>query len=253
VTNGDGKILASRWGADFSYFLGDATPLYNSKDEGAEDILHASRSIVWLVPDRIVTYDRAASKTANRWKRFWMQLPAPGTVAGGLMTMKSAGGQNLFVRTLLPSPATVTVERAESLDDENGKQPAQLDPIRYRLRVEAPGNPKTVRFLHVIQGADGKDRADAATLIASTSGTPYQGAAFNDTVVMFPVDLGAFASVTFAAPASTKAQLVTGLSPNGGYRVTSQRSGEAIVTTITPGGEQRADSGGVLVIGKLPR
>ena len=43
-------------------FLGDATALYNSKDEGAEDIVYANRSIVWIVPDRIITYDRAASK-----------------------------------------------------------------------------------------------------------------------------------------------------------------------------------------------
>jgi len=252
VTNGDGKILASRWGADFTYFLGDATPLYNSKDEGSEDILHASRSIVWIVPDRIITYDRAASKTAGRFKRFWMQLPSPGTVANGLMTMKSAGGQNLFVRTLLPSPATVAVEKAESLDDDNGKQPAQLDPIKYRLRVEAPGSPKTVRWLHVIQGADGKDRADSASLVTSSAGTLYQGASFNDTAVLFPVDIGKFASVTYTAPGSTKAHLVTGLTPGAGYTSTLQKTGDVMVVTITTGGDQKADSGGVLVLGKLP-
>jgi hypothetical protein len=252
VTNGDGKILASRFGADFTYFLGDATPLYNSKDEGSQDILHASRSIVWIVPDRIVTYDRAASKTAGRFKRFWMQLPSNGSVAGGLMTMKSAGGQNLFVRTLLPNPATIAVERAESLDDENGKQPAVLDPIKFRLRVEAPGSPKTVRWLHVIQGADGKDRADNSTLVSSTSGTPYQGASFNDTVVMFPVDIGPFASVSYAVPASTKAQLVTGLTPGAGYKVTTQKTGDTLAMTVAKGGDQKADGGGVLLIGKLP-
>ncbi len=252
VTNGDGKILASRWGADFTYFLGDATALYNSKDESAEDILHASRSIVWIVPDRIVTYDRAASKTAGRFKRFWMQLPNSGSVVGGLMTMKTPGNQNLFVRTLLPNPATIAVEHAEALDDENGKQPALLDPIRFRLRVEAPGSPKSVRWLHVIQGADGKDRADTAALVSSTAGTPYQGASFNDTVVMFPVDIGTFASVTYSAPASTKAHLVTGLVPGAGYKVTTQKSGDAIVTTVSAGGDKKADRGGVLLLGTLP-
>jgi len=248
VTNGDGKILAQRFGADFTYFLGDSTLLYNSKDEGSQDILHASRSIVWIVPDRIITYDRATSKKEGRFKRFWMQLPNSGSVAAGLMTMKTAGGQNLFVRTLLPNPASVTVEKAEALDDENGKQPAVLDPIKYRLRVEAPGSPKNVRWLHVIQGADGKDRADSATLVSSTAGTPYQGAAFNDTVVMFPVDIGKLSSMTYSAPANTKAHLITGLTPNAGYKVT-QKTGE---TTIATGGDQKADSGGVLTIGKLP-
>ena len=88
--------------------------------------------------------------------------------------------------------------------------------------------------------------------MTSTAGTPYQGASFNDTVVMFPVDIGAFASVTYAAPGSTKAHLVTGLTPGAGYKATLQKTGDAVVATITTGGEQKADSGGVLVIGKLP-
>ena len=168
------------------------------------------------------------------------------------MTMKTDGGQNLFVRTLLPNPATIAVERAEALSDDNGTQPAMLDPIKFRLRVEAPGSPKTIRWLHVIQGADGGGRADDATLVSSTAGTPYQGASFNNTVVMFPVDIGTFASLTYSAPASTKAQLVTGLAPGAGYKVTTQKSGDGIVTTVTPGGDQKADRGGVLMIGKLP-
>ena len=252
VMNGDAKILASRWGQDFVYFLGDATPLYNSKDEGSEDILHASRSIVWIVPDRIVTYDRAASKKEKRFKRFWMQLPNQGSVAGNLMTMKSAGGQNLYVRTLLPSPAVIAVEPAEKLDDDRGKQPAVLDPIKFRLRVEAPGSPKTVRWLHLIQGADGSARADDASLINATGSTAYQGVTFNSTVVMFPVDIGTLKDMTFAAPGSTKAHLITGLKPNAGYSVTTKKSGADVTITVTSGGDQKADGGGVLTIGKLP-
>jgi hypothetical protein len=253
VMNGDGKILASRWGPDFTYFLGDATQLHNSKEEGSEDILHASRSIVWIVPDRIVTYDRAASKKEKRFKRFWMQLPSHGSVAGNLMTMRSAGGQNLYVRTLLPNPASISVEPAEKLDDDRGRQPAVLDPIKFRLRVEAPGSPKSIRWLHVIQGADGNVKADDATLVSSTAGTPYQGAAFRDTVVMFPVDLGAFKETTYTAPGSTKAHLVTGLTPNAGYRVTTKKSGADVTVTVASGGDQKADRGGVLLIGKLPQ
>jgi hypothetical protein len=199
VASGDPKILAHRSGPDFTYFLGDATALYNSKEEKSEDILHASRSIVWLVPDRIVTYDRAASKKEKRFKRFWLQLPNNGSVANGLMTMKTDGGQHLYVRTLLPTPATIAVEHAEKLDDDEGKQPAQLDPIKFRLKVEAPGGPKTTRFLHVIQGADAKDKADDATLVRSSAGTAFEGAAFHDTVVMFPVDIGNVTSVASSA------------------------------------------------------
>ncbi|MBX3231193.1 MAG: hypothetical protein KIT84_09650 [Labilithrix sp.] len=252
VNNGDPKILAARAGQDFTYFLGDMTQQYNSKDENAEDVAHASRSLVYLVPDRIVTYDRAASKKARRAKRLWVQLPNRGTVSGDLMTMRTDGGQSFYVRTLLPAKASITVEAAEKLDDDNGKQPALLDPIKYRLRVEDKKQPQSVRWLQVLQGADGKQKPDDAALIDSTSGTSYQGASFNDTVVMFPVDLVAFKSTTYDAPARTKAHLVTGLTPNGGYTVTQRKSGDVVTTTVATGGATKADRGGVLVIGKLP-
>ena len=41
----------------------------------ATDITQASRSIVWLEPRHRDTYDRATSKTADRFKRYWLQLP----------------------------------------------------------------------------------------------------------------------------------------------------------------------------------
>lgn len=253
VASGDPKILARRSGPDFTYFLGDATPLYNSKEENSLDIVHASRSLVYIVPDRIVTYDRAESKKEKRFKRFWMQLPNQGTVSGPLMTMRSDGGQNLYVRTLLPEKPAIHVEKVEPLDDDNGHQPALLDPIKFRMKVEAPGNPKKVRWLHVIQGADGNVKPDDASLvIGSTGGSAYEGAAFHDTVVMFPVDIGPVTAVKYTAPIATKAHLVTGLTPNAGYTVTTQRSGREVNISVTAGGSEKADSGGVLLIGKLP-
>ena len=51
---GDPTILAMSINPGYVYALGDATNLYNSTYEGPTDILHASRSIVWLAPDVIV-------------------------------------------------------------------------------------------------------------------------------------------------------------------------------------------------------
>jgi hypothetical protein len=48
--SGDPTILARSVNDDYVYALGDATNLYNSEYEGSLDILHASRSIVWLDP-----------------------------------------------------------------------------------------------------------------------------------------------------------------------------------------------------------
>ena len=245
VNDGPPKIVASVFNPKYVYALGDATSLYRSTYEKATDVTHASRSIMWLPPDRVVVYDRAASKTAGRFKRFWMNLPASGNVAGRVMTMQSPKGQQLFVSSLLPAAATMTVEAAEAL----GGEPGEMDPIKFRLRVEATGGPTNVRFLHVLEGADGGAAAKATALVTSTGGTAYEGVAVNGIVVMFPVDLATpFASVTYAAPGGTVAQLVTGLTPGAAYTVA--QNGASV--TVTPGGPTKADAGGVVVIGALP-
>ncbi len=244
INDGPGKILAQVSDPKYVYALGDATPLYSSTYEKATNVTHASRSIVWLPPDRIVVYDRAASKTAGRFKRFWLNLPAQGSIAGRLMTMTSAKGQKLFVSSLLPAAATMSVEPAEAL----GGEPGELDTIKYRMRVEATGGPASVRFLHVIKGADGGASADATTLVTSTGGTPFEGAAANGVVVLFPVDIAVpFATLTYAVPDGTVAQLVTGLAPGAGYTVAQNGA----TVTITPGGTKTADTGGLLLLGSL--
>ncbi|MBS2012645.1 MAG: hypothetical protein JST00_07160 [Deltaproteobacteria bacterium] len=244
VNDGPGKIVAQVADPKYVYALGDATPLYRSTYENATDVTHASRSIVWLSPDRIFVYDRATTKKANRFKRFWMNFTANGTVSGRKVSVTSPKGQRLFVDSLLPAAATVTVEPVENL----GGEPGELDPIRFRMKVEATGGPQNVRFLHVVKAADAGGSADATAVVTSTGGTPYEGASAGGVVVMFPVDIGgAFASLTYDAPGAT-AHLVTGLEPGAGYDV--KQSGPTV--TITPGGSQKADSGGVLVIGALP-
>lgn len=248
VSQSDGQILAHSIQPSFVYALGDATALYNSIYELSTDILHASRSIVWLKPDHILVYDRAASKTAGRFKRFWLNLPANATVVGQRTTMALPSGQQLFVTTLLPADAAITVEAAEPLDAN--AEPAELDPIRYRLRVEAPGGPSTVRFLHVLQGADAGASPNAVALIQSDSGVPYAGAVVKDTAVLFPVDVDtAFTGMTYTAPGNTRVHLVTGLSPNAGYDVISQIVGSNLQVTIRPGTAYAADAGGVLALG----
>ena len=154
-------------------------------------------------------------------------------------------GQKLFVSSLLPAAATITVEAVEPLGGEPGEMAIRSIP---RARG-GDRRPEDVRFLHVLKGADGSASADATALVASTGGTPYEGAAANGIVVMFPVDIATpFASLTYTAPAGTVAHLVTGLTPGADYKVA--QNGD--VVTVTPGAGTKADSGGVLVIGALP-
>jgi hypothetical protein len=245
ITDGPGKILAHIETPKFVYAFGDATTLYQSTYEKATDVTHASRSIVWRKPDTVFVYDRAASKKAGRFKRFWLNLPENATVSGTLTTMNTAGGQKLFVRTLLPAASTLSVSPVEAI--EGG--PAELDPIKFRLKVEATGGPTRVNFLHVLEGADRGASATPATLVRSIGGASFEGAASGGVLVLFPVDVGTTVSeLTFSSPPGVVASLVTGLQKGTSYSVS--RNGESV--TIRPGPGTLADAGGVLTIGALP-
>ena len=60
---------------------------------------------------------------------------------GNRATMRTAGGQQLLTTTLLPAGATPT---GEQYGDDIGRQ-ADGDPMTHRLRIEAPGNPRSTR------------------------------------------------------------------------------------------------------------
>ncbi|MDT5091483.1 MAG: hypothetical protein QOH60_846 [Mycobacterium sp.] len=238
---GDPTLVAQSSGDEYFYATGDATPLYNSPSLDRTEVAHASRSLVWLKPDRVVVYDRAETHTDGRFKRFWLQLPAPAEVSGNRAVMKTPGGQQLVSTTLLPEAAAPVSTPSEP----DAGRPAAGEPMQHRLMVEAPGAPRSTRFLHVVQGADGGAVPDAATLLTSRAGVPYVGTAFGDTAVLFPVNLGGdVASTTVNVPQGVKRILVTGLTKSAGYRVESGGS----EVTVTAGGATQTDGGGVLVV-----
>jgi len=71
-----------------------------------------------------------------------------------------------------------------------------------------------------------------------------------ETAVLFPANLDdPFNGVTYRVPAGVRAQYVTGLTPGGRYSVITQTVGAEIEVTVSAGGDQTADSGGVLPIG----
>lgn len=245
VAAGDPVILARSASEAYAYYLGDATNLYNSEYEQATDILHASRSIVWLPPDHIVVYDRAASLTEGRFKRFWLNLPALANVAGNVSTMTTELGQQLVVTTLLPADAEISSEPAEPLEQD--QEPATNEPMQFRLRVEAPGGPSETRFLHLLQGADAGASIDQPILIESVGAT-FAGVVVTSTAVLFPVGLSTTVEeLTYVAPAETRRHLVTGLVPEAQYTVSLLQADGEQQLTIRPGAGVRTDSGGVLV------
>ena len=252
VATGDPAIVARVAAPGHVAVTGDATNLYNSAREGSTDVLHASRSVVWLPPDHVVVYDRAVTRTAGRFKRFWLAFTGPASVSGGRTTVETPGGQRLFVSTLLPRDATLAVTPATILScggaPAGAESAAVDDPVRTFLSVEAPGGPASTRFLHVLEGADGGASPSSVALLQSSAGTSHAGAAVRGTAVLFPVDLGgSFSGVTYEVPSGVTAHKVTGLSAGAAYRVVSvPAAGGGATVTVSPGGEVVADSGGVL-------
>jgi hypothetical protein len=240
-TAGDPTLVAQNSGDDYFYATGDATPLYNSPANERTEVSHVSRSLVWLKPDHVVVYDRAATHTDGRFKRFWLQSAAPFEVSGTRALAHTPRGQQLACTTLLPDGATIVA----SPDEPDAGDPAVGEPMHHRLMVEAPGAPRSARFLHVVQGADGGTAADAASLLRSSTGSAYEGVALADTAVLFRVDLGGdFTTTTVGLPSGVTRVFVTGLAKGTGYRVET-RGDEVVIST---GGETVSDSGGVLSV-----
>ena len=83
------------------------------------------------------------------------------------------------------------------------------------------------------------------SLIQSSSGTPFDGAAVGGIAVLFRQDITTtFSSVTFSVPAAAIKIYVTGLTPGASYSVTKSVIDNQY--TVTPGSGFTADAGGVL-------
>lgn len=241
---GDGRIAAISSGKNYTYALGNATQLYNSASEGAVDIRYAYRSIVWLKPDLIVVFDRAASRTPGRFKRFWLQLPSMPAIVGKVATATTPRGQRLVATTLLPTNATLQ----GAADDNLNGEAAGGEPMRFRLMVEAPSGPSEARFLHVLQGADRAGRL--ATSALASCGGAMTALMVSGTLAIFPNLLTMTPTpFTCTAPGRVTSYLITGLAPHARYTVRLDAGRGRL--TVALGGGSIADPGGVIAGGSL--
>ncbi|HEV8268688.1 MAG TPA: hypothetical protein VGR00_10655 [Thermoanaerobaculia bacterium] len=235
-------------GNGYAYALGITTPLYNKPSGGANDVTHASRSILWLSPDHIVVYDRATTSVANRFKRFNLAVLSAPSIVGKTATVTMPSGQKLFVQSLLPAGATVSEQHNWTTSpDQEFNLVAELEPARNRILIEDPSNPNNVRFLTVLQGADAGGAQTPLSVVSSSAGTAFTGALVGAMLVLFPVDVAApFTSTTFTVTNTATRYLVTGLTPNASYNATFVPMGSNFQVTVSPGAGHTADSGGVL-------
>lgn len=268
----DGFIQSRSSGRGYLHVASDATGHYNMPaDPAVTEVEHVSRSLIWLKPDIVVAYDRARTKQAGYFKRFWLNLPEFPQIAGNTARAQAyekwdvttyVNGQpvtqlfseprvQLFVTSLLPAGATLAGDTNRPYSGYETTAAGEV--MQARLRIDAPGNPADARFLNVLELAPtgGTVQAHAATLVAGASGTPYQGVAVGGQVVMFPVTLGGgFTGVTYQVQASNLTHYITGMAPNTGYYAELQTNAGVLAVSIATGGTNIvSDEGGVLVIG----
>ena len=246
ISAGDPVLVGKSFNDEFLYVTGDATKLYNSTSDHATATLHASRSLVWLKPDHVVVYDRAKSKSAGYFKRFWLNFSTLPVIVGKRATATTPEGQKFYVTSVLPANAALSTSNATQ-NDVGYEQQASGERMKYRLRVEAPGEPAEAEFLHVLQGADAGVSAVTPQLLQSQSGNAFEGVILDDVAVLFPKDLGLNESVTYRVPAGVQKHIVTGLPAGTNFSTTvTQVGAETEITIDSGGGCSCTDDGGVL-------
>lgn len=179
-----------------------------------------------------MVYDHATSLNTGLFKRFNLSLVTNPTINGNVATETLPSGQQLFVQTLLPHNASASAVYAAG----NLTTIAELEPTQYVFTVEDPTLPADTEFLHVLQGADAGVAMTPAVLVQSTSGAPFDGAAFGSAAVYFPVIRNQpFTGTSYSAPAGVHQMLLTGLTPNTTYAVSVQPVGSGNTISVDVG------------------
>src|SRR4029453_5991808 len=95
----------------------DSTKLYNHKEDPvATDVVQGARSFVFVRPNALVIHDRAESKSAGRFKRFWMNLPAAPQIKGRTLRAEAGGGVKIRLDAVAPASARIDNVPVEDLD-----------------------------------------------------------------------------------------------------------------------------------------
>jgi hypothetical protein len=290
--SGDPPVPATSDTAAYAYAGGDATKLYNANydpfdptpaAQRALDVQHVSRSVLWRKPDHLVIYDRARTATANRYKRFWLNLPdtlpALPQISGSTVTSVAPGNQRLFVSSVLPAAKTLAIvttdpeinptrgnlwslgaedpilQHRQYVDPASGQPvPGEFENFATRLRIDATGGPADVRFLTVLQGADANGVRDPATAFTSTAFAGctlpdggYDGAVVGSSAFAFRRDLDSTAQcLEYAVALAANDHFVSNLTPYGAYSATRTVVGASQRIRLVAGGNLRADGAGVL-------
>lgn len=244
LSNGPARIASFADSPALLSVTADLTPLYQSSYEGATEVGHVSRSLVWAKPDHIVVYDRATTLTDGRFKRVMFQVPASVSARGKLVVARTPRGQQVAIAQLLPESGVLVVDAVDKLADADA---ADGEPMKRRVRAEAPTRGLDARFLHVVQGMDAGAAVDAVERTESRGTVATDGVVLRGTSYIFVRALGpAPRDLSFAAPSGTAHHVVTGLAPGGRYDTTVSGDAGKTLVRVQVGTARQADAGGTL-------
>jgi len=246
---------------NFLYEYFDQTAPHNNDriyHEPTSDVLHASRSLVWLKPDILVFYDRGTSKSTGMFKKDSFNFTAEPSVSGQVArVVDSATKEQAFLTSLLPMGANFSASSCaygSKVGDCDGSDVSHGgDESAFLYQVTDTSVPKTAAFLSVLEGVDAGGARTPVTLIQG-NGTALEGVQIGNSVVLFkkvaPGFDSGFVASSYSVPASVVNHYVSGLEPGGNYAVEVHANGGKMALTISKRCAANcfaADRGGVLV------
>jgi hypothetical protein len=207
----------------------------------ASDVLHASRSLVWLKPDIVIYYDRGISRSAGMFKRDSFNFTAEPNVSGQVVrVVDSVNKEQTFLTTLLPMgssfSASVCAYGSKVGDCEGGDVSRGGDESAFLYQVTDTSVPKATAFLSVMEGTDPGGSRTPASLVEG-NGTALDGVEIGNSVVLFKkvpagFDSG-FVSSSYSVPASIVNHYISGLEPGTNYGVEAHVSGGKMDLTVS--------------------
>jgi hypothetical protein len=199
------------------------------------DVTAASRSLIYLrETNQIVYYDRATTGHSAS-KAVYQNATGALSISGNTASWLTRSAQQIvYFTSLLPSGATVS-DVGLSTVNVSSVQTEDWEP--YTTVEVSAGTPLSTQFLSVMQWGESSFTPSITSLIQSTSGTNFDGALIDSSVVMFmrtwPATL---TGVTYPASGGTT-QYVSDLTPNETYSITGDGTPSSATT----------DAAGVLV------
>jgi hypothetical protein len=261
------EVVANENSQDFTYVRSDLSTAYNrygdTEDTPNRKLEFFYRNFLYLRESNLfVVYDQVRAKTStNRrgpyQKHLRWHLPNAPTVTG-TMARLDYGQSRLFIDTVLPANASLTVvDESKDTDPCNGSDPAcvpfETNAATFRIEARDPQNSLSTSFLTVLQPGSNTSTAPASMAAASLDDkmagvyiTTADGrrsiALFNNQAGQVPAPV---TETSYRVPGSgSVSHTLMGLVPGARYSAVSANG--VIQITQSANGDKTASSAGVL-------